>query len=484
MTFSVLKHAAVQTAAPLGLALFLAIASLWVFTRNNDFPLDYHPDERGKVLQLIDPSQTRNFNHPLLMLEAAAAVRGWFHLDNDERTNVIAGRWVSAALAAMAVLALAVAGYYSGGYEGLLICGFMAALCPPLNVHAHYFKEDTALIAGLAIAVLGASWLVALAQRSKQWAAAALMGVGCAAATSGKYVGLATLGPCLVAILVAPGFRLRPLLLRFVAFAVPAAAGVLAFNVDAFRNLVPPRLVPAASQRIGDEFIHATIGHEGLALSVPNTFSLEVSLIELMPDVWLFLAFAVVALGPRGVFDRSTVVLGTFVLAFGVVLSYSAFPFPRYALPITVLGYFVAGQLMAFALRGLRQSRQFNQTMFVVCLGLIVAFQGARCWRFDMQFADDSRQRLREWAADHDQRTGLGWSRQPLKQQLAAYYRAAATRGRTLLSGATTPWLKERLGAKIGRCEQWRKRSRRYPPQLGEMPSCFLDRLAIAFQRG
>jgi hypothetical protein len=42
----------------------------------------------------------------------------------------------------------------------------------------------------------------------------------------------------------------------------------------------------------------------------------------------------------------------------------------------------------------------------------------------------------------------------PLKQRLAAYYRAAAAQGRRLLTGATSPWLKERLGAEIGRCER------------------------------
>jgi hypothetical protein len=42
----------------------------------------------------------------------------------------------------------------------------------------------------------------------------------------------------------------------------------------------------------------------------------------------------------------------------------------------------------------------------------------------------------------------------PFKQRLAAHYRAAAARGRKLLTGATTPWLKERLGAEIGRHEQ------------------------------
>jgi hypothetical protein len=42
----------------------------------------------------------------------------------------------------------------------------------------------------------------------------------------------------------------------------------------------------------------------------------------------------------------------------------------------------------------------------------------------------------------------------PLRQQLAACYREAGARGRRLLTAATSPWLKERLGAEIARCEQ------------------------------
>ena len=40
----------------------------------------------------------------------------------------------------------------------------------------------------------------------------------------------------------------------------------------------------------------------------------------------------------------------------------------------------------------------------------------------------------------------------PIRQRLAASYRAAAGRGRRLLTRATTPRLREHLGAKIARC--------------------------------
>ncbi len=387
--------------APFALALLLASASLWMFTRNNDFPLDYHPDEPGKVAQLMHPAQSRNFNHPLLMLEAANAVRVGLGLHNDERAMAIAGRWTSAALAAIAVFALAIAGYFYAGYQGLLMCGSMAALCPALDVYAHFFKEDTALLAGLAVALAGASRLVATNKRSAQCAAAVVMGTGCAAAISGKYIGLAAVGPCLAAIFLAPRIEPRSLFLRLVAFTIPAVASILTINFRAFENFLLPRLGPAALERIVGEFFHATTGHEELALGVPNIFSLQVSISELMPHVWLFMAIGIASSAPRGLLNRSTAVPGAFLLTFAVVLCYSAFPFPRYALPITVLSYFVAGQLMASGLRRTKQPRWFKQAAFVTCLGLIGATQGAQCWRLNMQFADDSRQRLREWAALH-----------------------------------------------------------------------------------
>jgi hypothetical protein len=42
----------------------------------------------------------------------------------------------------------------------------------------------------------------------------------------------------------------------------------------------------------------------------------------------------------------------------------------------------------------------------------------------------------------------------PIKQRLAAHYLAAAEHGRRLLMRATTPWLREHLGAEIARCER------------------------------
>jgi hypothetical protein len=385
--------------APFALALAMALASLWIFTRNNDFPLDYHPDEPGKVVQVMTPGEPRNFNHPLLMLEAANAVRKMFHVPREKRAVGIAGRWTSAGLAAITVLALALAGYSQSGYRGLLLCGGSVAFCPALDIYAHFFKEDTSLVAGMAVALLGAARMIATEQPRRQLAAAALMGFGCGAAISGKYVGIVTVAPCLSALFLVRGCAPRLLLSRAAAFAAPLAAGVLGFNWRAFTSFMPPRFSPAAWEKLTHGFASVTTGHEGLALPMPNPFLLDVTASEMLPHVWLFLGLAVLVLARRRAPSRWGVTLGAFFFAFAVALSWSAFPFHRYALPMTVLGYFVAGQAIAAALPCIDRPRWLRRAGLPICLCLIVLFQGLQCWRFDAQFADDSRQRLREWVA-------------------------------------------------------------------------------------
>src|SRR5262245_10727789 len=70
--------------AHLALALAMGRTALWLYTRNNDFPLSYHPDESGKVAQLIG-SMSWNFKHPLLMLEATNLAMQHYQVSGDSR---------------------------------------------------------------------------------------------------------------------------------------------------------------------------------------------------------------------------------------------------------------------------------------------------------------------------------------------------------------------------------------------------------------
>src|SRR5581483_11400002 len=184
------------------------------------------------------------------------------------------------------VFGLAFAGYCTGGYPGLLLCGAIVALCPALVVYAHFFKEDTALLAGLGITIAGATWLTKANQQWAQGVAAVVMGVGFAAASSGKYVGAAALFPCVMALVFAAKGGPGDLMKRIACFAVPAFSLLLLINFRAFENFI--LLTPTASSKVTDEFLHGVTGHDDLTLGIPNAFLFRVSVSELLPDVWLF----------------------------------------------------------------------------------------------------------------------------------------------------------------------------------------------------
>ena len=58
-----------SAAARITFAGIVFVVALFFFTRNNGFWFDYHPDEGSKSGQIING--TRNYHHPLLMLNAA-----------------------------------------------------------------------------------------------------------------------------------------------------------------------------------------------------------------------------------------------------------------------------------------------------------------------------------------------------------------------------------------------------------------------------
>jgi prolipoprotein diacylglyceryltransferase len=403
--------------AALVVALGIAAGSFWLFTRNDDFPVSYHPDEAGKAAQLLSPDQQRNFRHPLLLLEAADWMRRGSGAGMDERGVAVAGRRASAALAATGVFALALAGWIAAGVPGLLLGALSMALCPTLLVHAHYFKEDTALLAGIMVAILGARLLLSARSPWAQAMAAAVLGIGCGAAISGKLVGLLTLLPSLVVLGIARGRSRWAAAARAIAFLLAGAAVVRLANFRAFADWPSPWLLPDAWVRMRAEFGHGLTGHLALALPRPNLFCLETAARELMPDTWAFLGLGAVWLIARRTISRWGISLATFLATFAVALSFDPIPFSRYSLPITVCAYFVAAMLAAGLVGDPAWPARQRTLGLIAALAAIVGFQGPRCWRFDQQFRDDSRQRLREFVATRlparahvaaDSYTGLG----------------------------------------------------------------------------
>jgi len=168
-------------------SLFACAVALFFFSENNRFPYTYHPDEPVKVQQII--TGERLYYHPLLLLTTANWVAEWGGLKSDPQAVVIAGRWCSAMFAAAAVVLLANLARRWTGWAGFAMAGLFLVANTQLYELAHYFKEDPALLVGLAASFSALAWFW---QRPGRVSAFAL-GAGCGLAMSGKYAGVVVL---------------------------------------------------------------------------------------------------------------------------------------------------------------------------------------------------------------------------------------------------------------------------------------------------
>ena len=83
------------------LALFAATLALNL--RHRDFAWYYHPDEGGKIEQVLDGKW--NFNHPMLLLRVSKIALDASGAARDPQSVVEIGRAVSATFTALAVVA-------------------------------------------------------------------------------------------------------------------------------------------------------------------------------------------------------------------------------------------------------------------------------------------------------------------------------------------------------------------------------------------
>lgn len=385
----------------------MSIVSYHLFTQHNDFPLSYHPDEWSKVDQIASRTQIRNANHPLLMLETANLLREYWGISRraEDRDLAIVGRCASALLASIGVFCFAMTGFVIYRFVGLLIVGCTAMLCPWLLVFAHYMKEDAALVGGIGVAVLGSALTLAAKRSWTQLLASIALGIGVAAAASGKYVGAAVVLPSLIALCIARVPRWWVVPLRFVLFAAAAVITFVAINVRAFEDPWTLSLRPHAQYAFEDEFEHGTTHHGGIKLITPGLYCLRIAAENWQWHLPVFVGVAVGAFLRKHHSQRRLTRWGfassAFLLTFIIVLSFNAIPFQRYALPIAVLGYVLAACAVSAAI--LRLSPRPQVRILFTCLALmtILVVQTPRCFQYNRQFADDSRERLSQWIAEN-----------------------------------------------------------------------------------
>lgn len=365
-------------------ALAIFIAALWLYTRYNDFPFYYHPDEPSKVLQIRDG--TRNFNHPLLLLTATDLAQRVSGAAADCQQLVELGRTWSALFAAAAAALFSWLGFNRFGVVGGIFVGFVMLIQRRLYEHAHFMKEDAALLFGLALTFVAFD----LFWRRPGVARALFVGAAVGVAASGKYVGVIML-PLAVALLFmrqrASGGAWRSLLPLLVGFIAVAA-------VINYHALPEPSVVATG---VSGE-IERLNTRAGMKWSFSPVYWTR-AFVELSP--FLLIAFLLhlrfVARNFRSL-AAPDLLLTAFPFLFGLMLSFSSKQSGRHTLPILLVSVVLASLAVIREAKLLqaRGSVRASRWIALFVVGLL-AYDIARTAVLDRSFQRDHRRELTAW---------------------------------------------------------------------------------------
>jgi len=362
------------------LALFVAV--LLVDTRHNQFPYFYHPDEAVKVEQVRTGNW--NYHHPMLLLTVTKVVVDMGGVPSQEQPVVEAGRWVSATFTALAVVALSLLAYAWRGWAAAIAAGLTLLLHHQFFELAHYLKEDTALVFGVALTFLAAFLFAQKASVPR----AAMLGGAVACAISGKYIGLSVLA---VVVPVLWHLPREGRALRVGVFAVTLGAVLLLINLPMIMN-------PAAFAHSFDREMQLVVhGQQGTTRRVPHALYLNIFRDNTTPVIWvLLLVFVVQRWNERRALNRVEWLLIAFPFVYTLALSFSPKSNDRYFLPATALftlfaaiGALDAGQL----LRRWVPARWATLGVIIV----LVAAQVPSWLRYETAFQHDDNREFLDW---------------------------------------------------------------------------------------
>ena len=398
--------------------LFLFFGLLFVFTRDNRFPFYYHPDEVGKVEQLHESKL--NFHHPLMMLNATGLALGMplpGTLDRQEYKRAVkkgkfdassqeiisAGRTVNATFAAAALVMLSTLAWGILGWRGSLATALMVLVGTDLHIYARYFKEDPSLVFGLAM-TFQALWH---AQEKFTPKRVAWLGVCCALAASGKYIGIVALAFVLPVLWIwihrpmPPSSAPIPRRRYWLAFFGGLLLTLLAIN--------PQFLIEFATFRegLGSEMEKLESSTDGLTRQIPHGVQWQ--------TMWTSTPFLVLALAAacplivafwRKRWDPALLAAWAFPWVYCGILSFSSKAGGRYFLPADLFLHFLAavalGALALIAQRSTHPLIRVPGPWAVLVLGAGIC--GAQWGDFNLArkgFTEDSRLELIHYIRDH-----------------------------------------------------------------------------------
>lgn len=383
-------HSDTLASRPIVAYLFVFLLAITLFTSNNRFPLFYNPDETVKI-DFVAGKQN-SLNHPLLLMGTSRVAAQIFHAKSRE-SMAWTGRFVSALFAVTTVLALMGVARMLGGLAAAWTVGLMLATSPLLLFLAHYMKEDTALVAGLALTCLAITAYL----RQPSARGVLLLGAACAAASSGKYVGIVALLAAIPVLWVnpprdRPGDQRKWFLLFFTAFVL--VVGIV--------NLHYLRHSRDFVRGLSYEINHVTTGHHGLTAVSPVArlvgFYLRYTPWPALLLAGVYLCLFIPTWRRRRCAEWMMLVFPLFY--FGL-LSVSRIQFARYLLPVTVWTHYLAGMGLVECVRLLPVKKQVHACIGMLVLGAVVLLQGSLCMGVLRQFGDDNRERAARWAAVH-----------------------------------------------------------------------------------
>jgi hypothetical protein len=372
-------------------SLLLFVAVLWLDTRHNQFPYFYHPDEAAKVEQVRTGNW--NFHHPMLLLTATKAAVTLARTPLGEQRIVEAGRWVSAGFVALAVVALSLLAFAWRGWAAAIAAGLALLVHHQFFELAHYLKEDTALVCGVALTFLG-TFLFAQKPTAVR---AGVLGMAVACAISGKYIGVAVLAVVVPVLWRAPK---EGRALRLVAFASALLAALVLINL-------PLILHPADFAHSFHREVRLVVrGQEGAAHRVPHAQYLNIFRDNTTPVIWVLLvAFLAGRWRERHTLKLAERLLIAFPFAYMLALSFSPKTNDRYFLPATgmftlfaAIGALDAAQL----LRRWAPARWASASLIVLLLiGQVVSTPPPASWKtlaeYYEAFQHDDNRELFDW---------------------------------------------------------------------------------------
>lgn len=360
------------------------------YTAYNRFPQNYHPDEDRKIHQI--KTGEYDFRHPALLLNATRLIvfiSGGAQSDID---YCIRGRWTSAIFASLSAIVLMGAAHVLYGRYAALAAGITVALCPMLLESAHYMKEDTALVFGISCVILAIALLIKGFSLSKT----IFLGIACALAASGKYVGIFMLIPALITILIPSNISKCGRLKRSVLFLLTFIITAIIIDYEAI-------IFPFSFfEGLHFESEHIGTSHYGLIYRRFSGYYPKI-IGDVTNDIviGLYLVYTVYVLSN---WRRKSGIEQLFILLpilYFIMISSSKVQSPRYVIPVVVLIHWLGGIGGGVIIKTTGRKKVIKYAIAGCIYGSLIAGLGLHSFDYLYQFKNDSRIALEKWVSEN-----------------------------------------------------------------------------------